>query len=109
MSLGEALRNKTRFINEKIAKEQINKLYSLATHKANEASNKGESDTWVTINTVEYDDDRPFFDFTYNSPMLYEKVVPEVIKMLKKEDIKATLEDGPKYQVEHKILKLNWD
>lgn len=109
MSLGEALRNKTRFINEKIAEEQINKLYSLATHKANEASNKGVSNTLVTINTVEYDDDRPFFDFTYNSPMLYEKIIPEVIKMLKKEDIEAKLEDGPKYQVEHKVLKLNWD
>ena len=109
MSLGEALRNKTRFINEKSLKEQINKLYNLATHKANEASNKGVSDAWVTINTVEYDDDRPFFDFTYNSPMLYEKVIPEVIKMLKKEDIEAKLEDGPKHQVEHKVLKLNWD
>jgi hypothetical protein len=109
MSLGQVLRNKTHLANEKIVKDQIDKLYGIATHKANEASNKGSSNAWVTINTVEYDDDRPFFDFTYNSPMLYEKVVPEVIKMLKKEDIEATLKDGPACEVSHKILRLKWD
>lgn len=107
-NLGEILFNKAKSVNDKNDNEKIEELYSIATDRAKTAASHGNFSVNVTINTHEYDDDRPFFDFTYDSPSLMDKVVPEVMKRLNNEHVRTVLNRSPEGQVSHWIMTLNF-
>ena len=107
-NLGEILFNKAKSVNDKIDAEKIEKLYSIATNKAKAAAAHGNFSVNVTVNTREYDDDCPFFDFTYDSPSLIDKVVPEVMKRLNNEHVRTVLNRSPEHEVSHWIMTLNF-
>lgn len=107
-NLGEILYNKAKAVNDKTDNAKIEELYSIATDKANEAASNGNFSVNITVNTREYDDHCPFFDFTYDSPSLMDKVVPEVIKRLNNEHIRTVLNQSPKHEVSHWIMTLNF-
>ena len=107
-NLGEILYNKAKAVNDKADKAKIEELYSIATDRANIAASNGNYSVNVTINTREYDDRCPFFDFTYDSPSLMDKVVPEVMKRLNDERIRTVLNKSPSHEVSHWIMTLNF-
>jgi hypothetical protein len=107
-NLGEILFNKAKSVNDKIDNEKIEELYSIATDRAKTAASHGNFSVNVTVNTREYDDRCPFFDFTYDSSSLMDKVVPEVMKRLNNEHIRTVLNRSPKDQVSHWIMTLNF-
>ena len=107
-NLGEILYNKAKSANDKVDAGKIEKLYRIATGRAKTAASHGKFSVNVTVNTREYDDDCPFFDFTYDSPSLIDKVVPEVMKRLNNEHIRTVLNRSPEGQVSHWIMTLNF-
>ena len=107
-NLGEILYNKAKAVNDKADKAKIEELYSIATDRANEAASNGNFSVNITVNTREYDDRCPFFDFTYDSPSLMDKVVPEVVKRLNNEHIRTVLNKSPSHEVSHWIMTLNF-
>ncbi len=107
-NLGEILYNKAKAVNDKTDNAKIEELYSIATDKANKAASNGNFSVNITVNTREYDDRCPFFDFTYDSPSLMNKVVPEVMKRLNNEHIRTVLNQSPKHEVSHWIMTLNF-
>lgn len=108
-SLGRTLFNQANVVNDRIDEKKIDQLYKLATNKAAHEANAGNYSAKVTINYREYDEDSPYFDFTYDSPTLLSKVVPEVISRLKEQDIDAELVKSPKGEIEYWILKMNFN
>lgn len=107
-NLGEILYNKAKAVNDKTDNAKIEELYSIATDRANEAASNGNFSVNITVNTREYDDCCPFFDFTYDSPSLMDKVVPEVMKRLNNEHIRTVLNKSHRHEVSHWIMTLNF-
>ena len=107
-NLGETLYNKAKAVNDHIDEKKIDQLYKLAINMATNEANSGKYSVNITINQHEYDDDCPYFNFTYDSPSLMDKVVPEVMKRLNNEHIRTVLNRSPEGQVSHWILTLNF-
>lgn len=108
MKLGDLLRARTKDANDKAIKDEASKLFKRAYSEAQRNADNGKRNASITINMAEYDDERPLFDYTYDSPVLVDKIVPEVIKMFQNESITAKLENSPKGMVRHWILRLSW-
>lgn len=108
MKLGDLLRSRTTDAADKTVKKEISKLFKCAYSEAQRSADDGKRNASISINTAEYDDEHPLFDYTYDSSLLIDKVVPEVIKMFQNESITATLENSPEGMVKHWILKLSW-
>lgn len=107
-NLGETLYNKAKAVNDHIDEKKIDQLYKLAINMATNEANRGKYSVNITINHHEYDDDCPYFNFTYDSPSLMDKVVPEVMKRLNNEHIRTVLNRSPEGQVSHWIMTLNF-
>ena len=107
-NLGKILYNKAKSVNDKLDNKKIEELYTIATDRANIAASNGNFSVNVTVNTREYDDHCPYFDFTYDSPSLMDKVVPEVMKRLNNEHIRTVLNKSPSHEVSHWIMTLNF-
>ena len=105
-SLGKILFNKANAVNDHIDEKKIDLLYKLAINMATKEANAGKYSVNITINQREYDDECPYFDFTYDSPRLFDKVIPEVVKKLNNEDIVVTVHKSPEGQVFHWIMTL---
>ena len=105
-SLGRTLFNQANAVNDRIDEKKIDQLYKLATNKAAHEANAGNYSAKVTINYREYDEDSPYFDFTYDSPRLFDKVIPAVVKRLNEQDIFVTVNRCPDGQIEHWIMTL---
>lgn len=105
-SLGRTLFNKANAVNDRIDEKKIDQLYTLAVNMANKEANRGKYSVNITINQREYDDECPYFDFTYDSPRLFDKVIPEVVKKLNNEDIVVNVHKSPEGQVFHWIMTL---
>lgn len=108
MKLGDLLRARTIDASEKAVKEETSKLFKRAYSEAQRCADDRKRNASISINTAEYDDEHPLFDYTYDSPLLIDKIVPEVIKMFQNESISAKLEDSPKGMIKHWILRLSW-
>lgn len=108
MKLGDLLRARTIDASEKAVKEEASKLFKRAYSEAQRCADNRQRSASISINTAEYDDECPLFDYTYESPLLIDKIVPEVIKMFQNESITAKLEDSPKGMIKHWILRLSW-
>ena len=108
MNLGDLLRARTIDASEKTVKEEAAKLFKRAYSEAQRCADARKRTAAISINTAEYDDVDPLFDYTYDSPLLIDKIVPEVIRMFQNESITAKLEDSPKGMIKHWILKLSW-
>lgn len=107
-NLGEILYNKAKTVNDYIDEKKIDMLYKLAINMATKEANAGKYSVNITINQREYDDECPYFDFTYDSPSLMDKVVPEVMKRLNNEHIRTVLNRSPESQISHWIMTLNF-
>ena len=107
-NLGKILYNKAKSVNDTLDNKKIEELYTIATDRANIAASNGNFSVNITVNTREYDDHCPYFDFTYDSPSLIDKVVPEVMKRLNNEHIRTVLNQGPKHEISHWIMTLNF-
>lgn len=108
MKLGDLLRARTIDASDKAVKEEASKLFKRAYSEAQRCADNRKRMACISINTAEYDDVHPLFDYTYDSPLLIDKIVPEVIKMFQNESISAKLEDSPKGMIKHWILRLSW-
>lgn len=108
MKLGDLLRARTNDASEKAVKEETSKLFKRAYSEAQRCADDRKRNASISINTAEYDDEHPLFDYTYDSPLLIDKIVPEVIKMFQNESITAKLENSPKGMIKHWILRLSW-
>lgn len=64
-SLGKILFNKANAVNDHIDEKKIDLLYKLAINMATKEANAGKYSVNITINQREYDDECPYFDFTY--------------------------------------------
>lgn len=106
--LGDLLRARTIDASDKTVKEEASKLFKLTYSEAQRCADDGKRSASISINMAEYDDERPLFDYTYDSPLLIDKIVPEVIKMFQNESIEAKLEDSLKGMIKHWILRLSW-
>lgn len=106
-SLGKILFNKANAVNDHIDEKKIDQLYKLAINMATKEANAGKYSVNITINQREYDDECPYFDFTYDSPRLFDKVIPEVVKKLNNEDIVVNVHHkSPEGQVFYWIMTL---
>ena len=108
MKLGDLLRARTIDAADKAVKEEASKLFKCAYSEAQRSADNGKRNASISINMAEYDDEHPLFDYTYDSPLLIDKIVPEVIKMFHNESIGVKLENSPKGMIKHWILKLSW-
>ena len=108
MKLGDLLRVRTIDASDKAVKEEASKLFNCAYSEAQRSADNGKRKASISINMTEYDDERPLFNYTYDSPLLIEKIVPEVIKMFQNENISAKLENSPQGMIKHWLLKLSW-
>ena len=108
MKLGDLLRARTIDASDKAVKEEVSKLFKRAYSEAQRCADNRKHEAAISINTAEYDDEHPLFDYTYDSPLLIDKIVPEVIKMFQNESIEAKLENSPKGMIKHWILRLSW-
>lgn len=108
MKLGDLLRAKTIDASEKTVKEEASKLFKRVYSEAQKSADDGKRNASISINMAEYDDEHPLFDYTYDSPLLIDKIVPEVIKMFQNESISAKLENSPKGMIKHWMLRLSW-
>lgn len=108
MNLGDLLRARTNDANDKAIKDEASKLFKRAYSEAQRSADNGKRNAAISISTAEYDDEHPLFDYTYDSPLLIDKIVPDVIKMFQNESITAKLEDSPKGMIKHWILRLSW-
>lgn len=108
MKLGDLLRARTIDAADKAVKEEASKLFKRAYSEAQRSADSGKRNASISINMAEYDDEHPLFDYTYDSPLLIDKIVPEVIKMFQNESIAVKLENSPKGMIKHWILKLSW-
>ena len=108
MKLGDLLRARTIDAADKAVKEEASKLFKCAYSEAQRSADNGKRNASISINMAEYDDEHPLFDYTYDSPLLIDKIVPEVIKMFQNESIGVKLENSPKGMIKHWILKLSW-
>ena len=108
MKLGDLLRARTIDASEKAVKEETSKLFKRAYSEAQICADDRKRNASISINTAEYDEEHPLFDYTYDSPFLIDKIVPEVIKMFQNESITAKLENSPKGMIKHWILRLSW-
>lgn len=105
-SLGRTLFNQANAVNNHIDEKKIDLLYKLAVNKATQEANVGNYSAKVAINYREYDEDSPYFDFTYDSPRLFDKVIPAVVKKLNEQDIVVTVNKCPDGQIEYWIMTL---
>jgi len=108
MKLGDLLRTRTIDAADKAVKEEASKLFKRAYSEAQRSADDGKRNASISISTAEYDDEHPLFDYTYDSPLLIDKIVPKVIKMFQNESITAKLEHSPKGMIKHWILRLSW-
>ena len=108
MKLGDLLRVRTIDASDKAVKEEASKLFKRAYSEAQRCADDGKRNASISINMAEYDDERPLFNYTYDSPLLIEKIVPEVIKMFQNENISAKLENSPQGMIKYWILRLSW-
>lgn len=108
MKLGDLLRARTIDAADKAVKEETSKLFKYAYSEAQRCADDGKRNASISISTAEYDDEHPLFDYTYDLPLLIDKIVPEVIKMFQNESITAKLEHSPKGMTKHWILRLSW-
>ena len=108
MKLGDLLRTRTSDASDKAVKEEASKLFKRAYSEAQRCADDRKRSASISINTAENDDEHPLFDYTYDSPLMIDKIVPEVIRMFQNESITAKLEDSPKGLIKHWILRLSW-
>jgi len=108
MKLGDLLRARTIDASDKAVKEEVSKLFKRAYLEAEKNADNRNRTATISINTVEYDNDCPMFDYSFNSPLLIDKIIPEVIRKFQNEGITAKLEDSPKGLIKHWILRLSW-
>lgn len=108
MKLGDLLRARTNDANDKAIKEEASKLFKRAYSEAQRSADSGKRNASISISVAEYDDEHPLFDYTCDSPVLLDKIVPEVIKMFQNESITAKLDNSPKGMIRYWILRLSW-